>query len=222
MPDFLDRLLARSVPGFPAPQGETVVTPRLPQLFEHGGAALDVEEFVAAASAPAVTTAAQPPIPVAPGRNPQRETRRPDPPSAVPAALTPRIPATAAIPVVAPPLRTASERITTIEAHSEHVREEHFTTVDHTVYQGEPTATLLPSTTVVVPAAAGGTPDVRRPGVAAARRGEQPQPLVRVSIGRVEVTGATKPDKPPARPKPARADPAMSLERYLSREEGRR
>jgi hypothetical protein len=221
MADFLDRLLARSVPGFPLPQGETVVAPRLPQLFEQGGAALDVEEFVAAASTPAVTTAARPPIPATPREDAQREIRQasPSPVAAVPA----RTPATAAIPVVPPSLITSSERVTTtVEAHSERVREEHFTTIDHTVYQGEPAATLLPSTTVVVPATAAGTPEARRHGVTATRRGEPPQSMVRVSIGRVEVTGAAKPEKPPARPKPTRADPAMSLERYLAGEGGRR
>jgi hypothetical protein len=225
MPDFFDRLLARSVPGFPLPPGETVVAPRLPQLFEPVGTAteLDQEAVISAPAqrAPAATPAPPPPATAEVRREPVEAVPPAGPLPAVISVSTPRPAMATTVPV---PVRPAPERAALpVELPREHLREEQLTKINHTVSQGEPAGTLLPSSTTVVVPASGSTPDARRASGAPGRRHDPPPPqVVRVSIGRVEVTAAGADAKPPARPTPSRPEPAISLERYLTRRDGRR
>src|SRR3982074_3682799 len=163
MPDFFDRLLARSVPGFPLPPGEAVVAPRLPQLFEPVGTATELDQE-AGISAPAQRAPAATPVPPPPAtaevrREPTEALPQARPRPAVASVSTPR-PATATtVPVpVLPPI--APERAALpVELPREHLREEHLTKINHTVYQGEPAGTLLPSSTTVMVSASGAAPD---------------------------------------------------------------
>ncbi|MFD8495111.1 hypothetical protein [Amycolatopsis sp. NPDC059657] len=224
MADFLDRLLARSVPGCPAPAGEALVVPRLPQPFEQFTNGLEQEEFVAAPSRRSPTPVAQVPSPPAVAAIETHNEIPATPIAATAPAAKPWVPAARQVTTTSvlrpqPPVVTGQPRTEPGETRVEQVTEQHLTTVNVSVSPGEPSATLLPSTTtVVVPALPG---EARRAPETAARRGDPPpQPPVRISIGRVEVK-ATEAAKPAAKTRPSRAEPAVSLERYLS-EEGRR
>ncbi|WP_370949876.1 hypothetical protein AB5J62_20345 [Amycolatopsis sp. cg5] len=224
MADFLDRLLARSVPGCPAPAGEALVVPRLPQPFEQFTGGVEQEELVAAPTrrSPSPVTQAAPSPVVTTAVETHHHTESPAP---APAAK-PWIPVSRQ--VTATPPVTPRPSVTTRHHHSEtHIsqvtEQQRLTSVNVSVSPDVspdgPSATLLPSTTTVVVPVLPGEP--RRAPETAARRGDPPPPPpVRISIGRVEVKAAET-AKPAARTRPSRAEPAVSLERYLA-EEGRR
>ena len=224
MPDYFDRLLARSVPGCPVPSGETVVAPRLPQLFEQFSTEVETEELLPAAVRPAPQAApVPPPVTVVERHSPASEAPRPEP-AVQPPALAPPPVAPSVIPVRVPQTAAAQAPAGVVERQVERPVEQHLTTVNVVLeHHGAPAGTLLPrGTTGAVPA----TPapvDTARAATVAARRGEpRQQQVVRVSIGRVEVTATSPERRPPAQARPSRPDPAMSLERYLTREDGRR
>jgi len=216
MPDYFDRLLARSVPGYPLPPGDVVVSPWLPQVFEQ--VSPEPEQCEPAAPPDPVT----PRTPGTPGptgpRGPSGEqpgvassavqVSRPEP---VPAALR-------LVPVPESRTFTTSER-TTHEVLREQPVGQRLTTVAMTVHQSARIAELEPShTTAIAPVQ---YVEPRRVTVTQRAEAHQPQ-VVHVSIGRVEVTAAAPQHKQAARTATRRPDPAMSLERYLAREDDRR
>ena len=210
MPDFFDRLLARSMPTYNA--GVVPVRPRVPGRFERAAPLPEIEE-------PAATTGREPVV---------RETERV---VAERAATMPRPPE---VPAIASP---APERV--VERHAERITEVHRETVAvqrETVTREvvHPRAVPLAAREVTreVPARPGrpapgrtvveARPLLVPPKVEAAPAPAVPTrrdtaapapPTVHVRIGRIEV-GA-----PPAEPAPPRrgqrAEPALSLERYL-------
>lgn len=219
MADHFDRLLARSVPGFPA--AGPVVRPRLPQLYEQ----VDAEPETDAEVRSTPSTQAVRPVPG------ERGPRGPRGPAGdAPAAPPPPTPTTLAAvdppapePVRAEVTRTvvATER-TRHEVVREPLVEQRFTTVDVTVHPAAPVAGLRPRhTTVVVPAP---VVEPRRTPAPAPPPADAPPPppVVQVSIGRVEVTAAEPERGRSPRPRARRAEPVLSLERYLAREDDRR
>ncbi|MCC8250482.1 hypothetical protein [Saccharothrix luteola] len=219
MADHFDRLLARSVPGLPA--ADQVVRPRLPRLYERFDAEPEAEvEVWPTAPAPVVRPATGPRGPEGP-RGPAGGT--PGVPAPPAAQAPPEVGPPAPGPV---PVRVIETVISTERTRHEVVREplvEHrSTTLEVTGRPAAPVAELRPRhTTVVVP------PPVVEPRRAPAPAlapvaAPPPQPLVQVSIGRVEVTAAEPERGRPPRPRVRRAEPVLSLERYLAREDDRR
>lgn len=216
MADYFDRLLARSVPGFP-PAGP-VVRPRLLQVFEPAGAQRDQEEPVTA------STPAPPGVMGTPGpagtRGPAGETPHVAPPPipAVPPGPEPATPELV-------PVHTTTTVVTAEHTRHELVREpvveQRLTSVNISVSQGDPVAELRPRhVTVVAPAP---VTEPRHTPVPARHRAEKPQPqAVHVAIGRVEVTAMSTEPAQARRAKAKRPEPVLSLERYLAREDDRR
>jgi hypothetical protein len=216
MPDYFDRLLARSVPGFPA--AGPVVRPRLPQIFEPAGPEPEYAEpfTVPVPAAPPVVGAPGPPGPR--GRAGQATHTSLQAAPAVPQEPTP----------TAPELVTVESSKTIVAAeHTSHevvrepVIEQRLTAVNVAVRQGEPVAELRPQhTTVVVPVPVA---QPRQTPAPVTHRAETPQPqAVHVSIGRIEVTATSPERRQPPRAATKRPEPVLSLDRYLAREDDRR
>ncbi|SHF09586.1 hypothetical protein [Streptoalloteichus hindustanus] len=231
MADFFDRLVARTVPGVAMPEGEALVRPRLPHLFERG----EVADMSAAepltwptrVGSPGEVTVA----PVAASRPVERQrveheehvVRRAQDDASVPVSRKadpggrgdPGVTTPAAVvrpvvrtPVVPPPSRPAAQEVVPP-----------VWTVRTPDAVGELVPPTAPPPGVVPPQ----WTDGRRAGPSFGRRApaRQPEQTVRVSIGRLEVT-ASAARREPERARPGRPEPAVSLERFLDREGGRR
>ncbi|MCK2242400.1 MULTISPECIES: hypothetical protein [unclassified Crossiella] len=219
-PDFLDRLLARCLPGAGLPTDATPVRPRLNQLFE-----------------PSVLAAAEP-DPAEPPRATTPAVAGPGSPAAAPRAVPPpaAAPVAESVPVHSPtagPPVTASagaEPVSTpallpvrtvVEPGCQQNRSVNETITERRI----PVTAALPHgpADVESPAASVGPAAPPRPGprpqaavTPRRRRAVEPAPpSVTVSIGRLEVT-ATAPD-PLARQRdrPSRTEPALGLAEYL-------
>jgi hypothetical protein len=198
MRDFLDNLIDRH--GDVAPQ----IQPRLPSIFEpgvsHGGLNLAVEEE--ATTREEIETLRQPPSaaqPVGPPTvaKPVRPSVSPAPtvpveeeqPSVKASLNGPVLPLSPReIPTLPPPLQGRSEK----------------------GVRGLNQEFLKPSTPLITPV----IPAMDRPE----RPISQPEPVINVTIGRIEVRATVSPQK--QTPKPESRTPVMGLEEYLRRRSG--
>lgn len=217
MADHFDRLLARGVPGYPA--ADPVARPRLPRLFEPVDAGPEVEAAWSPSPVPVVRPEPGAPGPAGP-RGPAGDTPRVPPPPAPAVAPVPAPPVSAPVPVATSETLVTTER-TRHEVVREPVVEQRVTTVDVTMRPAAPVAGPRPRhTTVVVP-----PPKVeprRAPAPSPSPVPKPEQPVVHVSIGRVEVTATVSERGWTPRSAPRRPEPVLSLERYLAREDGGR
>ncbi|MCO1582434.1 hypothetical protein M8C13_42480 [Crossiella sp. SN42] len=220
-PDFLDRLLARCLPGAGLPTDATPVRPRLAQLFERGEPAA------------AEPGSAEPPRATTPG------VVGPGSPAAAPSAVPPPAAAPSAEPVpahspTAGPSATASAgagpvptpALPPVRTVVEPVRHEIRSVHEKTITERRIPVTAAPvhgPADVESPAASAGPAAPPRPGprlraAVTSRRGRAPEPAapsVTVTIGRVEVTAALPETPARQREQPRRAEPAVGLAEYL-------
>jgi hypothetical protein len=243
MPDFFDRLVARHTPDSGA-GGALRARPRLPGPFERTGmtatttgpALLDAER----PAAPLPTTAPRPsPAPTPAAFRPSAGREQP---STVQVPLTvrehaapdrgalvaPALPQTAVLLPVSEPERRRKEREQAVARPERLVRE--ITDHQENILIRKTAREIAPHATAV-PAAVPTTPRTPARAVTSAAkqpvgRTKGPQRVVHVSIGRLEVKAAGRRPESDARggraERSGRGTPALSLEKYLSREGAQR
>jgi hypothetical protein len=227
MPDFFDRLLARSMPmdaPFESVAGAVPARVRIPARFERVAPVAEPQEPWVP-GAPAVREQ-EPPAPAI-----ERVTRwmpqpampvPPAPPTSGPGQPVP-VPGRMATPDFEHALETVAPQRESGPRQAEpgspapvviqHTREVLAPTVTHVSVVGQPPL-LVPPEAMPAPAP---------PGVVSARRtgATSVERTVHVRIGRIEVT-ASGPAQPDPRPRPQRVGPTLSLERYLGGEAAER
>ncbi|MEU4427302.1 hypothetical protein AB0F81_42320 [Actinoplanes sp. NPDC024001] len=221
-PDFFDRLVSRAR-GAPAADPGWV-RPRLPQLFERTGLEIQEVEVDAAPvpapapAAPAVAAVTQRVQAAAPEES--RPIAVPVPAPVVPVEPVTTPAATAPVAAPAPPVSSpASPAVLRVERLVERAESRHrepgeatgaLTTVPKSVEAGVPLAARR------VPAVPF---DARRAPAAEPARAAPPEQVIKVSIGRLEVTAAAPAQERPQRRAAGRPAPRVSLDRHLGREE---
>ncbi|GAB7045617.1 hypothetical protein [Catenuloplanes indicus] len=224
MPDFFDRLAERAR-GVPAAD-PSWVRPRLPAAFERAPG-LEIQEVEVDAPDGRAEPARIPPRVDAP--RPVPVPRASEPPAA--AAATPPVTVPVSVPVdvpVRPPVLPvpAPVAVTPVESVVERTVRSAGEATDSELapvaaspvpsrpdFDLAPLAPLAARTVPPVPFDARGTaaePTAARAPAAAA------QPVIRVSIGRLEVSAAPEPPRDERRRPVPRPEPRISLDRYLS------
>ncbi|MDR7275509.1 hypothetical protein [Catenuloplanes atrovinosus] len=226
MPDFFDRLAERAH-GVPAAD-PSWVRPRLPQPFERV-TGLEIQEVEVDAPAPSRA---------APGGPPAREQVRHVPGAPVVPPPAPAAPPPPVAPVIAPVVPAASAVVGAPEPAPAAIGEVVETVVERAVpvttgaeqpERTRMTASTVPAKTDFDPAplAARRVPPVPfDPRGAATAEPTAPRataapadPVIRVSIGRLEISAAPPPAERPDRRASRRPDPRISLDSYLNSRE---
>jgi hypothetical protein len=243
MADHFDRLVGRGAPA-PADGGALRVRPRLPGPFERMGAPaggagvleLETEQPASAPTAQMTQAPAARPAPAPPHTYAEPWPARQPVADPLPRALREQVGpehgtlmAPASRGVVPPPVGpagrtpndpdTAQHRATSTEHRITEPTEQHRTPGGR--------ADPAPRSAAAVPAQttrpAAPARDRGREGNRAAVQQRPPERVVHVSIGRLEVRAAAgRTERPERSARSGRTTPALSLEKYLSREEAKR
>ncbi|MCP2259154.1 hypothetical protein LX15_002855 [Streptoalloteichus tenebrarius] len=230
MADFFDRLVARAVPGAALPEGEALVRPRLPHLFERvEPAVFEPASWPDAppASRPAPAPPPAPPLPTPPPPDDRQapawpgghervvgpEPARSQPDRSHPATSSPSPPLVVATALRAPVAPSSSRPA---------VREEPAT--ERPSPAPDAVGVLVPPSAPTPVTVSPLWTDERRGPAPPTRRAAHARPqerTVRVTIGRLEVTSGGARGEP-ITPHQGRPEPTVSLEQFLDREGGRR